>query len=164
MKSNRMMIKKVCHDFRVALFLIVLVSAKKISADEHTETLSKKKKRFKKDKEYGVSRGIDFKNVSAVINFDFPQSSKAYTHRIGRTARGGASGTGKPFSQTYIELFCLLLYYQFISIRSNLFLLLIHCNWSLFYCCFLNLLRIDENSLIRSIKNTGYVLLIGSCD
>ena len=44
------------------------------------------------DQEYGVSRGVDFKEVEAVINFDFPKSVRGYTHRIGRTARGGASG------------------------------------------------------------------------
>lgn len=35
--------------------------------------------------------------VSFVINFDFPVTSAAYTHRIGRTARAGASGTALSF-------------------------------------------------------------------
>eukprot|EP00602_Paraphysomonas_sp_CaronLab_P010101 CAMPEP_0185037304 /NCGR_PEP_ID=MMETSP1103-20130426/31514_1 /TAXON_ID=36769 /ORGANISM="Paraphysomonas bandaiensis, Strain Caron Lab Isolate" /LENGTH=614 /DNA_ID=CAMNT_0027575225 /DNA_START=381 /DNA_END=2225 /DNA_ORIENTATION=- len=63
-----------------------------------------KKQRNKDDSverdEYGVSRGIDFKGVSFVINFDFPASVAAYTHRIGRTARGGASGTSLSFVST----------------------------------------------------------------
>ncbi len=46
---------------------------------------------------YGVSRGIDFQGVNFVINFDFPLTSAAYTHRIGRTARGTASGTALSF-------------------------------------------------------------------
>jgi ATP-dependent RNA helicase DDX56/DBP9 len=46
---------------------------------------------------YGVSRGIDFKGVAFVINFDFPTTAAAYTHRIGRTARGGATGTALSF-------------------------------------------------------------------
>ena len=45
------------------------------------------------DDEYGVSRGIDFQDVSFVINFDFPKSAAGYTHRIGRTARGSKLGT-----------------------------------------------------------------------
>ncbi|CEG49424.1 atp-dependent rna helicase dbp9 [Plasmopara halstedii] len=45
------------------------------------------------DSSYGVSRGVDFRGVQFVVNVDFPKSVRAYTHRIGRTARGGASGT-----------------------------------------------------------------------
>jgi ATP-dependent RNA helicase DDX56/DBP9 len=47
--------------------------------------------------DYGVSRGIDFQGVTFVVNFDTPKTSAAYTHRIGRTARGGASGTALTF-------------------------------------------------------------------
>ncbi|KAJ3030609.1 ATP-dependent DNA/RNA helicase [Rhizophlyctis rosea] len=54
-----------------------------------SESKSKTKKRRKtKDSEYGVSRGVDFQNVQAVINFDLPKSSRSYMHRVGRTARG----------------------------------------------------------------------------
>ncbi|KAJ1841126.1 ATP-dependent DNA/RNA helicase, partial [Coemansia sp. RSA 2703] len=58
-----------------------------------------KNKRRKKtqDKEYGVSRGIDFKGVAAVINFDLPLSARAYTHRVGRTARAGRRGMSLTF-------------------------------------------------------------------
>jgi len=39
-----------------------------------------------------MSRGIDFKTVNQVVNFDFPQSLVSYIHRIGRTGRGGRKG------------------------------------------------------------------------
>ncbi|KAH8847883.1 ATP-dependent DNA/RNA helicase [Pyricularia oryzae] len=54
----------------------------------------KKKRKMdrKRDKQYGVSRGIDFKNVAVVVNFDLPLSSTSYTHRIGRTGRAGQAG------------------------------------------------------------------------
>lgn len=67
--------------------------------DEPEPVVSKKKKRKKPrlDKEYGVSRGIDFQNVACVLNFDLPSSSKSYTHRIGRTARAGKSGMAMSF-------------------------------------------------------------------
>lgn len=57
----------------------------------------KKRKTAKRDKEYGVSRGIDFKNVACVINFDLPTSAKSYTHRIGRTGRAGQTGMALSF-------------------------------------------------------------------
>lgn len=61
------------------------------------ESMQKRRKGAKKAKEYGISRGIDFKNVACVLNFDLPTSSKSYTHRIGRTARAGQSGTALSF-------------------------------------------------------------------
>lgn len=39
-----------------------------------------------------AARGIDVKDVSHVFNFDVPVEAESYVHRIGRTARGGASG------------------------------------------------------------------------
>ncbi|KAL9043608.1 MAG: hypothetical protein Q9214_003211 [Letrouitia sp. 1 TL-2023] len=57
----------------------------------------KRRKTTKKGKEYGISRGIDFKNVACVLNFDLPTTFKSYTHRIGRTARGGKSGIAISF-------------------------------------------------------------------
>ena len=40
-----------------------------------------------------MARGIDFKGVNLVINYDFPQSAQSYIHRIGRTGRAGKRGT-----------------------------------------------------------------------
>lgn len=67
--------------------------------DKATEVDKKKSKsvEIKKDKEYGVSRGVDFKNVACVLNFDLPTTAKSYVHRIGRTARAGRTGTAISF-------------------------------------------------------------------
>jgi ATP-dependent RNA helicase RhlE len=39
-----------------------------------------------------VARGIDVEGISHVINYDIPSNPEDYVHRIGRTARAGASG------------------------------------------------------------------------
>jgi ATP-dependent RNA helicase RhlE len=44
-----------------------------------------------------AARGIDVAGITHVINFDIPGSREDYVHRIGRTARAGASGTGVTF-------------------------------------------------------------------
>ncbi|KAG2794259.1 putative ATP-dependent RNA helicase ddx52 [Phytophthora cactorum] len=44
-----------------------------------------------------MSRGMDFKAVNMVINYDFPQSAVSYIHRIGRTGRNGRKGKAVTF-------------------------------------------------------------------
>ncbi|KAG1943556.1 probable ATP-dependent RNA helicase DDX52 isoform X1 [Pimephales promelas] len=39
-----------------------------------------------------LARGIDFKGVNLVINYDFPTTAVDYIHRIGRTGRAGHKG------------------------------------------------------------------------
>jgi ATP-dependent RNA helicase RhlE len=44
-----------------------------------------------------ASRGIDVNGVTHVINFELPADAESYVHRIGRTARAGASGIALSF-------------------------------------------------------------------
>jgi len=44
-----------------------------------------------------AARGIDIDEISHVVNFDVPLEAEAYVHRIGRTARAGASGESITF-------------------------------------------------------------------
>ena len=41
-----------------------------------------------------AARGIDVAGITHVINYDIPATREDYVHRIGRTARAGASGIG----------------------------------------------------------------------
>ena len=47
-----------------------------------------------------AARGIDVDAVSHVVNFDVPEVPETYVHRIGRTARAGASGMAMTFCDT----------------------------------------------------------------
>ncbi len=44
-----------------------------------------------------AARGIDVDGISHVINFDLPNIAESYVHRIGRTARAGATGIAISF-------------------------------------------------------------------
>nr|XP_002741008.2 PREDICTED: probable ATP-dependent RNA helicase DDX52-like [Saccoglossus kowalevskii] len=44
-----------------------------------------------------MGRGIDFKGVNLVVNYDFPSSAVSYIHRIGRTGRAGRAGRAVTF-------------------------------------------------------------------
>jgi ATP-dependent RNA helicase DDX52/ROK1 len=39
-----------------------------------------------------MGRGVDFKGINLVINFDFPQTAVDYVHRVGRTGRADRVG------------------------------------------------------------------------
>ena len=68
----------------------------KTQSKSKTPEKTKKQKGYmkrKRDAEFGVVRGVDFKDVRTVINFDVPGNASAYLHRVGRTGRAGKSGT-----------------------------------------------------------------------
>ncbi|KAJ0249854.1 DEAD-box ATP-dependent RNA helicase 14 [Hirschfeldia incana] len=44
-----------------------------------------------------AARGLDVKDIRAVINYDFPNGVEDYVHRIGRTGRAGATGQAFTF-------------------------------------------------------------------
>lgn len=44
-----------------------------------------------------VARGLHIKDISFVINYDFPKNMDDFVHRIGRTGRAGAKGIAISF-------------------------------------------------------------------
>jgi ATP-dependent RNA helicase RhlB len=49
-----------------------------------------------------ASRGLHIPDVQYIVNYDLPQDAEDYVHRIGRTARAGASGNAISFGcETY---------------------------------------------------------------
>ena len=72
----------------------LMLDGKHLSASEEVKRLGRQKDAHK---EFGVVRGIDFKQVRTVINFDVPSDASAYVHQIGRTGRGGEHGSAITF-------------------------------------------------------------------
>jgi ATP-dependent RNA helicase RhlE len=60
-----------------------------------------------------AARGIDIEELPYVINYDLPQSTSDYTHRIGRTGRAGNAGVA-------ISLLCVKEYKQMEEIQKDL--------------------------------------------
>ncbi|ODV92287.1 hypothetical protein CANCADRAFT_84541 [Tortispora caseinolytica NRRL Y-17796] len=86
----------IVEQFNKSAFHILIATDELIMSDGAGKVKTGKKT-AKANADYGVSRGIDFQNVAFVFNFDLPTTAKAYTHRIGRTARAGQSGTALSF-------------------------------------------------------------------
>ncbi len=62
-----------------------------------------------------AARGIDIEELPYVINFDLPQSTQDYTHRIGRTGRAGNAGVA-------LTLLCVKEYKLMAEIEKDLIL------------------------------------------
>lgn len=86
----------IIQEFNKGLFN-VLIATDKNDEEEKTTEEPKKKGKVSADEEYGVSRGIDFKDVKNIVNFDFPTSIRSYIHRVGRTARANRLGVSLSF-------------------------------------------------------------------
>ncbi|CAN6297931.1 unnamed protein product [Urochloa humidicola] len=86
--------------FNARLFdYLIATDDAKTKEDKQTDKKNKKESRVSRkhlqqtlDAEFGVVRGIDFKNVFTVVNFDMPPDPAGYVHRIGRTGRANKTG------------------------------------------------------------------------
>ncbi|KAK9166058.1 hypothetical protein Scep_001249 [Stephania cephalantha] len=88
----------ILEEFNAGLFDYLIATdegqtKEQVNGESYTaSTKSKKRLRQKLNAEFGVVRGIDFKNVYTVINFEMPQDVAGYVHRIGRTGRAFNTG------------------------------------------------------------------------
>ncbi|KAK6010056.1 DEAD/DEAH box helicase, partial [Ostertagia ostertagi] len=74
----------VINQYNNGAFDIVIASDATDAFDNET---AKPKEPSRRDKESGVSRGIDFHQVGNVVNLDFPTSTDNYIHRVGSGSR-----------------------------------------------------------------------------
>lgn len=53
-----------------------------------------------------ASRGLDVKEITVVVNYDFPQNIEEYVHRVGRTGRAGSTGSSYTLMTAADGRFC----------------------------------------------------------
>lgn len=63
------------------------------------------------------ARGLDIPNIDWIIQFDPPQDSNQYVHRIGRTARAGKEGQSLILLQSHEESYVKLLESRKVNIK-----------------------------------------------
>jgi ATP-dependent RNA helicase RhlE len=72
-----------------------------------------------------AARGIDVQDISHIINFDLPNEPETFVHRIGRTARAGASGQAlsfcDPTEKNYLREIVHHLGEEFIEVKEHPF-------------------------------------------
>jgi ATP-dependent RNA helicase RhlB len=94
---------------REAEYLARLIEANELDASAISGDVPQNKRmRMLKDFQSGklavlvatdvASRGLHVPDVSHVVNYDLPQDAEDYVHRIGRTARAGATGDAISFA------------------------------------------------------------------
>lgn len=119
-ESKRNLLEKILAQYQgsVLLFTRTKIGARKTTrlirdmghkaAEIHSDrTLGQRKEALEgfKDGRYRIlvatdiaARGIDVAGIEVVINFDLPEESENYVHRIGRTARAGLEGRAISFA------------------------------------------------------------------
>lgn len=87
----------IVEQFNKGVFNLLICTDEANKLAEASKSASKQTKEVTRAHEYSSTRGLDFMNVAFVLNFDLPLSSRAYVHRVGRTARANKAGTALSF-------------------------------------------------------------------
>jgi len=87
----------IVEEFNRGVYDLLIASDQSVVAINQPKQEQRTKGKKRAEDESGMARGIDFKRIDVVFNFDFPTRLDSYIHRVGRTARAGALGTAISF-------------------------------------------------------------------
>lgn len=83
----------IVEEFNRGVYDLLIASDQAVQVPTSADNKTRSKKKKGRVEDNGMARGIDFKRVDVVLNFDFPTRVDSYIHRVGRTARAGSQGT-----------------------------------------------------------------------